>query len=213
MINKEVRIETIKDYIYSQHFTLKINDDHICIINPSGIYLFISKSIDKLNSIYYLDASLSVQYGLTDFKREWSNIEDLKKYIIDICLPQLKYIGGFTTIDEADVRKEITAILTERAIFFTFDGKYILQYKTITPSGKIINGAITHPCYTFKVKGHLYGIYLHKSFISLIELNNDFEILYEYSWFSFCPIYKVGVDYVNTTVNNFLEFINDTIVF
>lgn len=46
MINKEIKIETIKDYIYSQNFSLEIYNNHINIISSNGIYLIISKSIE-----------------------------------------------------------------------------------------------------------------------------------------------------------------------
>ena len=105
--------------------------------------------------------------------------------------------------------KDIRKILDKKGIDYKYTNPADITYIRCVPQRSLFENTIKYKLFSFYKGNMKYGIIL-KQFngIFLACFKDDTNTVYfEYPWHSFCPIYKEGEDYVKTTIENFLEFV------
>ncbi len=185
----------------------------ICFYSPYGDSIAIHQPTgDK--SIIFLDCNLLYGTGLPDFEREWKNGTNLYDYVINVCYPVLRNIKGACSVKSQPeiVINEINNILKDNNIDYLFSEKTNIEYTMVSPYRSKFNNLIPYNLFSFKYNEVHYGIILKQSnsiYLARFKDDGKNNVFFEYPWHSFCPIYKGGKDYIQTTVLNFLEFIQE----
>lgn len=207
---KAIKFTEIKKFLEKKGFKHKSEFGAELFYNPFGEYISISESKSELGMIY-LDCNLLYDCGLPNFKREWKDGIHLYDYIIHICYPLLRNIKGSSSLDTNPevVIKYVKQYLEKRKVCYTYTDKAVLSYINCSPQRSLYEQNIKYNLFSFIINNVKYGIVLKQfNFICLARFkDNTNTVFFEYPWYSFCPIYKEGKDYVETTISNFLEFI------
>lgn len=209
-LKKAIKFKELKDFFESKGFKYKSEFGAIEFFSPYGEWIAISES-PSAPGIIYLDCNLLWNCGLPNFTREWKDGINLYDYLINTCYPVLRNIKGSSTMrcNPEKVIDYVKNFLDSKAINYIFKNPCDITYKQCAPQRSLFENTIEYKLFSFKFNEIHYGIVLKQfNTISLVRFyNEDNTVFYEYPWHSFCPIYKEGKDYVETTISNFLEFI------
>ena len=197
--------------IEAQGFKLISYSSEVCIENHNGVMLSIYKprGIKKDQTFLYLDCML--HHGIERFIREWKDLDKLYDYIMKICLPTIKYLGGETTQNVPELMNQIECILKDRKIDYTYLPKLKIGERECHMYTDYFVKTVYLDCslYYFDSGKKRFGVYIYGVFFRLAELDKDFNILTRFPWYHFCPVYINGNEYVKTTINNFLDFVEN----
>lgn len=197
--------------IEAQGFKLISYSSEVCIENHNGVMLSIYKprGIKKDQIFLYLDCTLN--HGIESFIREWTDLDKLYDYIMKICLPTIKYLGGETTRNVPELMNQIECILKDRKIDYTYQPKLKIGERECHMYTDYFVKTRYLDCYLYYFDSgkKRFGVYIYGVFFRLAELDKDFNILTRFPWYHFCPVYINGNEYVKTTINNFLDFVEN----
>ena len=215
-LEKILRIDEIRQPLMEQGIIIKKTNLGINIINSSNLAITIHKKtkadINDREKIY-IDCPLSTGYGLPEFKREWEEADDIISYIMNICVPYFKNLKGARSISKEDSLRFINNFLNKNKIEYSFFESGELSFIRVNSLGKIYIENLCYPNFQIVKNESKFGWFLHNSFIELVVFKNIFEntVIVDYPWFSFCPVTTGGEEYVNSTLENFLKFMNQKI--
>ena len=206
-IREDVNIESIQYAIDRYNFSIEYEEEIIKLKNHNGAAITIveKSSVNNDKKFLICDKFEDYQFNYDGVIREWVDVEKMKVFLAFQYLPFFQHFGGSETISNKDCLEEIKRVLDARNIGYKFKEQIKLKtrvFEYINDSYKEYDEVTKNGFLLF-----LNEIDLKESFIRLIKIINVNEIENEYNWFSFCPLVKKGKDYVRTTVNYYLDFI------
>lgn len=209
-LKKTIDFKDLETFFKSKNFTIESEYGVIYFYSPFGKYFGISQdSQDK--DLIYLDCNLLYSDGLPSFPREWRDGKLLHDFLIYKAYPILRNIRGGASMK---VKKElipelVVKYLKEKKIETEFNEKAKIKYIEISPYREMFENTIEYKLISFYKNSIKYGIVLKQFNMICVARFKDADntVFFEYPWFSFCPLYKSGEDYIKTTIDNFLEFI------
>lgn len=207
---KAINYSSLEKFFLGKGFSIVSESGDIVITSPNGYYIAISQP-RKDSDMIYLDCNLINEIGLRDFIKEWPSGTNVYDYIVNICYPLLSNLRGWATLKQTPdiVIKMINNELMTLGIEYEFYEKTDITYIRCAPQRELYKNTIPYKLFSFYKNNRKYGIILKQfNAIYLARFqDNSNTVLYEYPWFSFCPMYKIKEDYVKTTIINFFEFI------
>ena len=210
-LKKMIDYDDLKCFFESKGFTVKSEFGAIIFTSPSGVNFGISLDPVKKEMIY-LDCNLLYTAGLPNFPREWTEGKNLHDFLINNAYPLVRNICGASTMDGKKelVPEIIIKYLNEKNVKSEFLSPAPVKYVAVSPHRELYENIIEYKLVSFYKDSVKYGIILKQfNSIYLARFKGDGEtVFYEHPWFSFCPIYKAGEDYIKTTIDNFLDFIS-----
>ncbi len=207
---KAIKYEELKDFFESKGFCVTSEEGDFVFTTPFGEYFAISQPW-KDSDMIHLDGKFLYSFGLPDFIREWPQGINLYDYLVNVAYPIIKNLKGPATFyaNSEPVIDYIKKILDKKGIDYKYTNPADITYIRCVPQRSLFENTIKYKLFSFYKGNMKYGIIL-KQFngIFLACFKDDTNTVYfEYPWHSFCPIYKEGEDYVKTTIENFLEFV------
>ena len=206
------KILTLKDYVgdlEKQGIQIKKQSGDITLYLKNKTYISIhKKKHGGADGTIYLDTNI-FSFGLSDFRREFSENDNIMGYIVHTCIPLLSALGDKGKYSFEELRDELFRVLRENSIEFEYkendevkiQGYYFETYE------KYIQELVVDS-FIFKVNGKKTGIGIQKSRgILLLEFENDSDIVInQYDSYMFtCPTIS-GEEYIADIVKNFIKF-------
>jgi hypothetical protein len=213
-LEKILRIKEIKENLLAQGFMIEKSNIGIEFVSVNNLIIAIHKQthvLDGEEPLIYLDCPLSLGYGLPDLKRIWHEKDNITDYLLKICVPYVKNLKGPCTIEKKEVKEIIANYLSNKKITYSYFETAELIYTRVDSLGRIYIEKLNDPQYQFIINKSKYGVLFHNSYIEVFKFDKCDEnlVLYEYPWYSFCPVSKGGNEYVETTLQNFLDFVKN----
>ena len=210
-LEKILKLEENRQFFEENKIEITVDKKGIKLTLENGCPIFIHRQNHVLpdnQPMIYLDCSIAgIRYP--EFRRNWKESENLADYLIKIVIPYSKNIKGPYSITKEETRSSVKENLKSNNLNIEWEGRIDLQYNCVNSLGKMYIDNVNKFVYVFCIASKKYGILCENSCIGLIKFYeiNSYEVEYQYSWYSFCPIYKEGKEYVETTISNFLELI------
>ena len=211
-LEKYLKLDEMSDFFKKNQITVSKSNIGIKLVTCNNLTILIHKQTHVLpdsEPLIYMDCPL-IAFGLPDFRRNWHENENLSDYLRKTVIPYVVKLAGPFTQDESTVGQMIINKLEENGIKVDKNMKEDLIFKEFDSQGKEIDSYINNrPMVSFHYDGFRYGINYHKCFLSLCFFKQDEtnEISMSYPWYSFCPAFIKGQEFIDTTINGMVRYI------